>query len=507
MKNVSFLLSARTLVVAAALSIVAAALAASLLLPPAAAAGGIVDHPDKLKFEKLEYQPPKPADYRHRLKCGATAYVTENKTVPTLQLTILVRAGSMYEPVEKAGLADMTGYVMRNGGVEGMTAKELDERIAFLAGDINVNIGGSQGSVSLFCLSKDMDEGLALLKKVLRAPVFDQKVVDRYRGDVLSDMEQRNASTSDIETREWQFLMYGDHPCTTPYRRTEQSVKSITREDLIAFHDKYFFPKNFVLAVSGDFKTKDILAKLDDMLAGWPDRSLSLPAIPDQIPDPKPGVYMIKKEDVNQSRIRVGHIGVKRDNPDQYAIMVMNDILGGGGFTSRIVRRVRSDEGLAYNAGSAFERPVLYPGTFRAWFQTKHATGAFGTRLIVDEIARIRQEKCDSQIVDNAKASFISDLVNPFSSKNNTVNTFADDDFTGRPDDYWRNYTKKMSAVTPDDVLAAAQKYLHPDKLVFLVVGDPEAVQEGSDKHSEKFSDFGPITIMPLRDPMTLEAK
>jgi zinc protease len=185
----------------------------------------------------------------------------------------------------------------------------------------------------------------------------------------------------------------------------------------------------------------------------------------------------------------------------------MNDILGGGGFTSRIVRRVRSDEGLAYNVGSAFDRPVLYPGTFRSWFQTKHATAAYGTRLMVDEIKRIRTEKCDEEAVENAKSGFIGNLVNPFSNKNNIVNTFADDQYTNRPDEYWQNYTKNMNAVTPDDVLAAAQKYLHPDKLVYLVVGDPEAVEAGSDKHPERFSDFGEITILPLRDPMTLEMK
>jgi zinc protease len=111
--------------------------------------------------------------------------------------------------------------------------------------------------------------------------------------------------------------------------------------------------------------------------------------------------------------------------------MVMNDILGGGGFNSRIVRRVRSDEGLAYNAGSMFDRPVLYPGTFQSWFQTKHATVAFGTKLIVDEIKRIRAEKCEAEIVENSKASFISDVVNPF--VNSIVNTFADDDYTHRP--------------------------------------------------------------------------
>jgi zinc protease len=501
MKRVPISMFARSAVLVAILAL------AAVLVSSRAMADKIVDHPDKLKFKDLKYQPPKPDGFRHVLKCGATAYIAENPEVPTFDLAIWIRTGSMYEPVEKAGLADMTGYLMRNGGVEGMTAKELDERIAYLAGEISVNIDGASGKATLFCLSKDIDEGMDLLKKVLRTPVFDGEALDRYRTDVLSELEQRNASTSSIESREWQFLMYGDHPCTIPYRRTEQSINSITREDMIAFHKKYFFPKNFIFAVAGDFKTDEIIAKLNDMLDGWPDQQLTLAEIPDQVPDPAPGVYMIKKEDVNQSRVRIGHIGVKRGAPDEYALLVMNDILGGGGFTSRIMRRVRSDEGLAYNTGSTFERPVLYPGTFRAWFQTKHATAAFGTRLIVDEIKRIREEKCEEEIVDNAKASFISNVVNPFSSKRNIVNTFADDQYTGRPDEYWQNYTKNMEAVTADDVLAAAQKYLHPDKLVFLVVGDPEAVQEGSDKHPEHFSDFGDIKVLPLRDPMTLEVK
>ncbi len=489
------------------IALVAILMVAVVLVCPSVQAGDIVDHPEKLKFKELKYKPPKAKDYRHTLECGATAYVAENTEVPTLQVTILVRTGSMYEPVDEAGLADMTGYLMRNGGVKGLTVSELDEKIANLAGEVSVNIGGSRGTATLFCLSKDTDEGLALLKRVLRTPVFDEKAIDRYRTDVLSELEQRNANARDIESREWQFLMYGDHPCTIAYRRTEQSVKSITREDLVAFHKQYFFPKNFIFAVSGDFKTKDILAKLNDMLADWPDHGLDLPTIPDEIPDPKPGVYMIEKEDVNQSRIRVGHIGVKRGIPDEYALRVMNDILGGGGFTSRIVRRVRSDEGLAYSAGSVFERPVLYPGTFRAWFQTKHATAAFGTSLILIEIDRIRTEVCEEETVENAKASFISNLVNPFSSRNAIVNTFAGDEYTGRSDDYWQNYTKNMKAVTTDDVLAVAKKYLHPDMLVFLVVGDPEAVQEGSDKHDDRFSDFGEIIILPLRDPMTLDVK
>ena len=482
-------------------------LAAAPVFAASSMPGGIVDNPEKLTYPKLEYTPPKPADFRHKLKSGVTAYVAENHEVPTFQLTIHVRTGTLYEPVDKAGIGEMTAYLMRNGGVEGMTPSQFDEKLALLAGTISVSIDDSEGTVSLFCLSKDADTALDLLRKMLRSPVFDEKALDRHRTDVLSDLEQRNASTQAIEEREWAFLMYGNHPSTTQYRRTKASIDSITRDDLIAFHDRYFFPGNFILAASGDLPAAEILSKLDGLLAGWPDGKLTLPAISDEIPDPKPGVYIVPKEDVNQSRIRIGHIGVKRDIPDQYALLVMNDILGGGGFTSRIMRRVRSDEGLAYSAGSSFDRPVLYPGTFQAFFQTKHATAAFGTKIVLTEIDRIRKEKPEADVVENAKASFISNLVNPFTTRNAIVNTFAEDDYTGRPDDYWQKYTKNMQAVTPDDVLAAAKKYLHPDKLVFLVVGDPKAVEAGSDKHPEHYSDFGPVTIVPLRDPMTLEAK
>ncbi len=468
-------------------------------------AGEIVDHPDKLTFPELTYTPPKPADYRHQLDCGATAFIAENHVVPVFEMTILVRTGSMYEPVDKAGLAAMTAYMMRNGGAGGMTASEMDERLAFLAGSISVSINDDLGRASLFCLVKDMDEGLAILRKVLQTPAFDQAELDRHRGDILSGLAQRNASTSAIESREWAYLMYGDHPSTTRYRQTGDSISAITREDMIAFHQKYFFPGNFTVAVSGDFKTDDVLARLNTLFADWPDQDLQLPEITDQIPGPKPGVYMIKKEEVNQSRIRIGHIGVKRDIPDEYALMVMNDILGGGGFTSRITRRVRSDEGLAYSTGSRFSRPVLYPGTFQAWFQTKHATAAFGSRLIVDEIKRIREEKVEDDVIEISRQSLIGGLTSPFSSKSSIVNTFAGDHYTGRPDSYWQEYKKNVESVGTDDVLAAAKKHLHPDKLVFLVVGDPEAVEKGSDKHPEKYSDFGPVTILPLRDPVTLK--
>lgn len=483
------------------------ALAVTTGLLTTAEAEKIVKHPDELTFPDLQFTPPDPGDYRHQLDCGATAYIAENPEVPTFDLTILVRAGSIYEPREKAGLASMTAHLMRNGGTQGMTASEIDERLAYLAGSVSVSMRVDQGRVSLFCLSKDMDEGLDILRQVLSAPTFEPAALDQHRADVLSELEQRNASTSSIESREWAFLLHGDHPSTQPFRRTGESVQSITQEDLRAYHKTYFFPRNFTLAVAGDFETKDVLKKLNALLSDWPISPSEIPPIPDQIVDPKPGVYLIGKEEVNQSRVRVGHLGVKRDIPDQYALRVMNDILGGGGFSSRITRRVRSDEGLAYSTGSRFERPVDYPGTFQAWFQTKHATVAFGTGLIVEEIERIRTEKCTDETLEISKASLISSLVNPFGSKASIVETFADDDYTGRPDGYWKDFERNVEAVTPDDVLEVAQKYLHPEKLIYLVVGDPEAVGRGSDKHADRIEDFGEVTILPLRDPVSLAIK
>ncbi len=465
----------------------------------------IPSHPEKLEFPELNYEPPMPDQYRHQLDCGASAYLAENHEIPTIDLTIIVRTGSMYDPMEKAGLGGMAGYLMRNGGIEGMSIEELDEELEFLASDITVNVTPSRGAASLFCLSKDIDRALELFRGVIKTPVFAQEELGKRQADVLSEMKQRNNSTAAIENREWKFLLYGDHPSTVPYRYTESTINSITRDDLVAWHQQYFFPKNFIIAAAGDFDTQEMLTKLNTLFAGWESHELELPQIPETVPDPEPAVYMIKKEDVNQSRVRLGHMGVKRENPDRYAISIMNDILGGGGFTSRITRRVRSDEGLSYGQGSTFVRPVEYDGTFYAYFQTKHATAAYGTKIILEELERIRNEKVDEEIVENSKASFVSNLVNPFSSKTNIVTTFAGDEYTDRPDDYWQLYTENINAVTPDDVLEVAKKYIHPEKLVYLIVGDPETVQQGWDKDPARFSDFGEVKILPLRDPMTLE--
>jgi predicted Zn-dependent peptidase len=216
---------------------------------------------------------------------------------------------------------------------------------------------------------------------------------------------------------------------------------------------------------------------------------------------------MVHKADVNQGRVSMGHLGIMRGNPDEFAIDMMNDVLGGSGFTSRITNRVRSDEGLAYSAGSVFSEGIYYPGVFRASFQTKSATAAQATQIILDEIERIRKERVSAEELETVKNSAIEIFPRYFASAAAIAGTFAGDEFTGRDPKYWETYRDKVRAVTADDVLRVAQKYLQPDKMVILLVGNADEIIKGSaDKPQfsiQKISN-GKITRIPLPDPLTM---
>ncbi len=484
--------------------IVGVALGCVLAAGPAMA--GKVKHPDDLKFPDLVYTPPEAESYRMTLQSGVPAFIAEDREVPTFDLQVLVRTGTIYEPPEKTGLADMVGDLLRNGGTRSFTGEELDDRLEYLAGSISCRMGMTSATVTVSTLSKDIDEALEILKEVLRYPVFDPEAVERYRADRIQNMKLRNSETRTIEAREWAFLVYGDHAYTRQFRQTQASLESISIDDLRAFHRKYFFPKNLVVAAAGDFDPQALARKLDRVFEGWEDHPLDLPDIPAVTYRPKPGVYLVNKEDVNQARVRLGHLGIRRDDPDYFSVSLMNYLLGGGGFSSRITQRVRSDEGLSYNQGSYFATPVLYEGDFRAYFQTKSSTVAFGTAIILEEIDRIREERVDEETLGNAKENIRSMLVNNFVDRWTTVRTFALDFLTARPADFWQTYEARYEAVSAKDVRDAARKHLHPEEMVFLVVGNAEDIKNATTERSPAtIADFGRIVDLPLPDPLTLE--
>jgi predicted Zn-dependent peptidase len=211
---------------------------------------------------------------------------------------------------------------------------------------------------------------------------------------------------------------------------------------------------------------------------------------------------------VNQGRVSIGHTGALRDNPDSYAIEIMNDILGGGGFTSRITSRVRSDEGLAYSAGSSYGFGVYYPGVFRAAFQSKNPTASQAIDIIMEEINRLRTAKVTAEELETAKNSAIEFFPRIFATAAQVAGTFAQDEYTKRPADYWATYRDRIRAITVDDVQRVAQKYLQPDKLVVLVVGNIDEITKGNPDRPQhsllKIAKDGQIRRIPLPDPLTM---
>jgi predicted Zn-dependent peptidase len=471
-----------------------------------APASAIAAHPRDLKFPPFSFQPPKADPYRVALQSGPVAYLAEDRELPLVTLSIAIHTGHWVEPEGKEGLTDLCGSLLTQGGTASRTAQELEERLAFLAANLSSSIRGAQGGVSLNLLSKDLDEGLAILREVLTQPRFQADRVDLQKQQMLQAMKQRNDDSATIEGFESDFLAYGEKFWDNRYE-TAGSLESITRDDLQAFHRRWFFPSNFVVSASGDFDRAEMIAKLEKLFADWPWTGAAPPAIPQDIVMADPGVYLVNK-DVNQGRVMMQLPGVMRSSPDYFALIIMNDILGGGGFTSRLVNRVRSDEGLAYAVSSTFPGSIYFPYAFRAGFQSKSGTVAYAISIILQEIKRIAAEPVTTEELENAKRGFIDRLPRNFASKGQIVGIYAGEEFTGRHQtdpEYWQNVAAKINAVTKEDVQRVAKKYLTPERLVILVVGNKDDILKGHPNHAVKLTDFGKLTELPLRDPLTMK--
>lgn len=466
----------------------------------------IPDRPEKLSFPPLQYEPPDPKDYRVELKNGPVAYVVPDRELPLVNISIYVRTGEYVEPEGKEGLAELTGYLLARGGTKSKTAEELEERLAFLAAQLNSSVGETQGSVGLNLLSKDLDEGLAILREVLTEPRFQDDKIALAKAQTMQSMKQRNDDSSSIEGRERGFLAYGKDFWANRYS-TAASIEGVTKADMQAFHRKWFHPANFIVAVNGDFDRTHMTQKLEKLFADWPFQGEKPPAIPTNTKMSEPGVYIVDK-DVPQGRVSIVLPGIKRDDPDYFPAIIMNDILGGGGFTSHIMNRVRSDEGLAYSAGSSMPGGVYYPQTFTAAFQSKSRTVPYAVSIVLDEVKQMTAKPPTDEEMTVSKKSFIDRFPRTFATKGQVANTFAQEEFTGRyakDPEFYKKFRSRIENVSKDDVLRVAKRFLENKKPVVLIVGKKEEIEKGHPNHPVKLDEFGKITELPLRDPLTMK--
>ncbi len=465
---------------------------------------GIPPRPEAIEFEALEYTPPRAADFRRMLSDGTIVYVAESHEFPLINVSVTFKGGDSLDPAATPGLASMMSRMVREGGAGDMNPATFDEKLDFLATEMSVSSGNTFTTARMNSLSGNFDESLKLFVTMLRKPAFDKQRLEVVKARLLESLKQRNDNASSILAREWKAMLYGRKHFEAS-QPTALSVEEISREQLQKIHAQIIHPGNMIVAVSGDFAVEEMLEKLAKAFDGWERGTVA--------PDPKmpeavlvPGLYHVQKE-IPQGKVVLGKRGIVRDDPDAIPFLLLNEILGAGGFTSRLMQKVRSNEGLAYSVRSILSQRVNYPGAFQATFESKNQTVALATKIVLGEIALIRHQPVTDEEIQVAKQGLIETFPRQFESKPTTLQVFVNDEWTNRPKDYWRTFREKVKTVTKDDLLRVAQKYLDPSQMAILVVGDWEAIAPGDLEGRATMKEFfdGEVKHLPLRDPLTLE--
>ncbi|MEX1312290.1 MAG: pitrilysin family protein [Candidatus Sulfomarinibacteraceae bacterium] len=464
----------------------------------------IPKRPEELVYGTVDWEIPDADSIRFELENGTPVYALRDGQFPLVNIAVYFRGGRYLVPTGQEGLHSIAGRVWRTGGAGDYTAAELDEELDFLAANLSIGIGDLTGSVSLNVLTKDLDKAMELMMAVLTEPRFQEDRFVKATDDLLQNMKTRNDNTASIESREWRRLLYGDDYFVNRLP-TQASVSTLTPDMAKTFVTSLIRSDNIIVAVSGDFDEAALKTMLEGSIGTLGKLDKELPAIPQPDHAPEPGVYVVNKDDVNQGRVSFGHLGYRLGDPDEFALMIGNDIVGGYGFTARMMKTIRSDEGLAYSAYSALDFPTSYPGSLRAFFQSKSSTCAYAAELGFELYDQMRTDPVTEEELTVSKNQFIETFPKSFASASQTVSVFAVDELLGRPHEYWTSYRDNVAAVDGQAITKAFKEKVHPDKMVILVVGNIAEIMKGHPDHDAKLTDFGEIHELPLRDPMTLE--
>ncbi len=430
--------------------------------------------PDKLSFPSLQFHFPEV--YREQLNNGARLYVKEDHELPLVNLTLMVEGGSIYDPLDKTGLSSLFARTLATGGTRSLPADEVEQELETMAAELSAESGLYGYTINLAVHRDDLKRSLEILTDLLRAPAFSADRFELARQQMIEGVRRQNDEPGGIAQRLLDETLVGQHPLGAS--ATEATINGITREDLLEIHEKYFHPANFWFAVSGDVKLNQIEHQLEGLLGDWPSGDSLLREIP-SMPEAPAGQILTVDKEIPQTTILIGHGGISKDNPDQYALQVANYILGGGGFNSRLMREVRSNRGLAYSVYSYFQVGRYLPGFFIAGSETKSASTPEVVGLMLKLIKQIRSEPVSGAELDLAKQSLINSFVFAFDNTHSVVARQVRLDYFDYPSDYLEQYKQHISEVTIADVQRVCQQYLHPEMLQVVLVGNTATYAEG----------------------------
>lgn len=454
-------------------------------------ARAIVEHPRDLSYPPLpEITLPEPQ--RFSLDNGMQVLLLEDHELPLVQAVAFIRTGARFEPDDKVGLAQLTGTVMRSGGTESRASAELDATLENMAASVETSIGTTNGTASMSALAEDLGEVLPIFADVLRNPAFEEDKLAVAKTQITAAIARQNDSPGQILGRELDELIYGE---TSPYARpaTYASVGAIGRDDLIAWHRRFYHPENVLLGLTGDFDAAEARALIEAAFGDWQRGEGSLPPVPEASAAFEPGVYFIEKSDVNQANIAIGHLGIERDNPDFFAVSVLNEVFGGS-FAARLMSEVRAKKGLAYSVGGSVGANWDFPGLFRMQMSTKTETTGAGIEALMIEARRLREEPPTAAEVARAKEAMLASMVFTADDTGEILQRQLTYAYFGYPIDWLSRYQKGIEAVTPEEVEAAVGKYVHPERFAIVVVGPTKDTEP-------PLSSFGKLTDIDITIP------
>ena len=424
-----------------------------------------------LKYPPLpQFQIPEPQSFT--LSNGMRVFLLENHELPLVQGVAMVHTGNLFDPADKHGLSQVMADVMRSGGTAAKTGDQIDEQLEDVAASVESGMDDTSASVSFSALKESADAVLATFKDVLTDPAFRQDKIDLELTQFRSAIARRNDDASAIPDRELMSIIYGRN--TSYGWQVEYSdLSHIHRDDLVQFYRRYYFPKNIILAVYGDFSSPEMRDRLEKLFGSWKTEQSPVPAFPAVTAKPAPGIYLAQKADVTQTFFALGELGGTLRDKDYPALQVAAQILGQG-FSSRLISQIRTKLGYAYDIGAAWSANYNHPGTFRIEGSTKSASTTETIEAIKVEIEKLRKEEVSERELAEAKESVLNSFVFFFDSPAKTLNRVLSYEYFGYPRNFLFEYRKAVDAVTRADVLRAAQQHFRTGDLTIVAVGNPK---------------------------------
>lgn len=434
---------------------------------------------------------------RIALPNGMVLFLQEDHELPLIRGTATVRGGSRDEPADKVGLVEIYGTAWRTGGTKSKTGDELDDYLEGRAAKVETSGDRDSTAVTWDCLKENFDDVFKVFLEVLREPEFREDKITLAKTQLNTSISRRNDNPFQIAFREAAKLVYGPD---SSYARVPEyaTVAALTREDLVNWHRAHVHSNNIILGVAGDFDSKSMEAKLREAFGSWP-KGPAVPKSQASFHGPKPGVYFVPKDDVNESTVQMVDLGTTRDNPDYYAIEVFNEFFGGS-FFSRLFSNIRSKKGLAYAVGGGIGTEFDHPGVLRLFLGTKSSTTAAATDAFNEELEALKTSPATPEELAKAKDAILNSFIFRFDSKEKVLRERMAYEFYNYPPDFLDRYRAGIEKATAEDIARVVSRYVHKDKMAILVVG------KASD-FDRPLSSFGPVTTIDVTIPSPTPTK